>query len=39
LLGDDGGRVAMADAARTRGRPNAARDVAADLLDLAAGGH
>jgi hypothetical protein len=29
----------MANAARARGRPNAARDVARDLLDLAAGGH
>jgi UDP-N-acetylglucosamine--N-acetylmuramyl-(pentapeptide) pyrophosphoryl-undecaprenol N-acetylglucosamine transferase len=35
LLSDDSARVTMADAARARGRPNAARDVAADLLSLA----
>jgi UDP-N-acetylglucosamine--N-acetylmuramyl-(pentapeptide) pyrophosphoryl-undecaprenol N-acetylglucosamine transferase len=35
LLGDDLARVAMADASRTRGRPDAARRVADDLLDLA----
>lgn len=35
LLSDDSLRVALADAARARGRPNAARDVAADLLSLA----
>src|SRR4029077_14432797 len=35
LLSDDSARVALADAARARGRPNAARDVAADLLSLA----
>jgi UDP-N-acetylglucosamine--N-acetylmuramyl-(pentapeptide) pyrophosphoryl-undecaprenol N-acetylglucosamine transferase len=39
LLADVGARVAMADAARARGRPNAAHDVARDLLDLAGGGH
>jgi UDP-N-acetylglucosamine--N-acetylmuramyl-(pentapeptide) pyrophosphoryl-undecaprenol N-acetylglucosamine transferase len=35
LLSDDSKRVALADAARARGKPNAARDVAADLLLLA----
>jgi UDP-N-acetylglucosamine--N-acetylmuramyl-(pentapeptide) pyrophosphoryl-undecaprenol N-acetylglucosamine transferase len=35
LLLDDRGRTAMADAARGQGKPNAARDVAADLLELA----
>jgi UDP-N-acetylglucosamine--N-acetylmuramyl-(pentapeptide) pyrophosphoryl-undecaprenol N-acetylglucosamine transferase len=35
LLGDDAARVAMADASRARGRPGAARAVAADLLGLA----
>jgi UDP-N-acetylglucosamine--N-acetylmuramyl-(pentapeptide) pyrophosphoryl-undecaprenol N-acetylglucosamine transferase len=35
LLSDDSARTAMADAARARGKPNAARDVAADLLSLA----
>ncbi|MBV9948927.1 MAG: undecaprenyldiphospho-muramoylpentapeptide beta-N-acetylglucosaminyltransferase [Myxococcales bacterium] len=35
LLLDDAARVAMADAARALGRPNAARDVAGDLLALA----
>jgi UDP-N-acetylglucosamine--N-acetylmuramyl-(pentapeptide) pyrophosphoryl-undecaprenol N-acetylglucosamine transferase len=35
LLDDDARRVAMADASRARGRPNAAHDVAADLLGLA----
>ncbi len=35
LLGDDAARVAMADASRACGRPAAAADVAADLLDLA----
>lgn len=37
LLTDEGARVAMADAARTAGRPHAARDVASDLLGLAEG--
>jgi UDP-N-acetylglucosamine--N-acetylmuramyl-(pentapeptide) pyrophosphoryl-undecaprenol N-acetylglucosamine transferase len=36
LLEDDAARVAMADASRAVGRPNATRDVAADLLALAA---
>jgi UDP-N-acetylglucosamine--N-acetylmuramyl-(pentapeptide) pyrophosphoryl-undecaprenol N-acetylglucosamine transferase len=35
LLRDDGARLAMANAARSHGRPTAARDVALDLLDLA----
>jgi UDP-N-acetylglucosamine--N-acetylmuramyl-(pentapeptide) pyrophosphoryl-undecaprenol N-acetylglucosamine transferase len=35
LLGDDGARTAMADACRACGRPEAARDVAVDLLALA----
>jgi len=35
LLRATSARVAMADAARARGTPNAARDVAADLLALA----
>ncbi|HET9469511.1 MAG TPA: undecaprenyldiphospho-muramoylpentapeptide beta-N-acetylglucosaminyltransferase, partial [Usitatibacter sp.] len=35
LLSDGSKRVALADAARARGKPNAARDVAADLLSLA----
>jgi UDP-N-acetylglucosamine--N-acetylmuramyl-(pentapeptide) pyrophosphoryl-undecaprenol N-acetylglucosamine transferase len=35
LLADDARRVAMADACRALGRPNAAHDVAADLLGLA----
>ncbi len=35
LLGDDAARVAMADASRACGKPSAAADVAADLLDLA----
>jgi UDP-N-acetylglucosamine--N-acetylmuramyl-(pentapeptide) pyrophosphoryl-undecaprenol N-acetylglucosamine transferase len=35
LLGDDGARTTMADASRACGKPAAARDVAADLLDLA----
>ncbi len=35
LLGDADARVAMARAASRRGRPNAARDVAADFLGLA----
>jgi UDP-N-acetylglucosamine--N-acetylmuramyl-(pentapeptide) pyrophosphoryl-undecaprenol N-acetylglucosamine transferase len=35
LLGDAGRRVAMADASRRLGRPDAAYDVAADLLALA----
>ena len=35
LLRDDTARVAMADASRARGRPSAAHDVAADLLELA----
>jgi UDP-N-acetylglucosamine--N-acetylmuramyl-(pentapeptide) pyrophosphoryl-undecaprenol N-acetylglucosamine transferase len=35
LLSADAARVALADAARTLGRPNAARDVAVDLLTLA----
>ena len=35
LLSDDSKRVALADAARARGKPNAAREVAADLLSLA----
>ncbi len=35
LLEDDARRVAMADASRARGRPNAAHDVASDLLTLA----
>jgi UDP-N-acetylglucosamine--N-acetylmuramyl-(pentapeptide) pyrophosphoryl-undecaprenol N-acetylglucosamine transferase len=34
LLGDDAARVRMADVARGRGKPNAARDVASDLLKL-----
>jgi len=36
LLGDGAARVAMADAARALGRPEATHDVAADLLALAA---
>ncbi len=36
LLSDDSARMAMADAARARGRPDAARAIAADLLALAA---
>lgn len=35
LLGDDVARTAMADASRACGKPGAARDVAADLLNLA----
>lgn len=35
LLGDDAARSAMADRCRARGRPTAAHDIAADLLDLA----
>jgi len=35
LLGDDTARVAMADASRARGRPEAAREVAGDFLELA----
>lgn len=35
LLGDDGRRARMADAAREHGRPRAADDVARDLLSLA----
>jgi hypothetical protein len=35
LLRDDATRVAMADASRASGRPNAAHDVAADLIALA----
>jgi UDP-N-acetylglucosamine--N-acetylmuramyl-(pentapeptide) pyrophosphoryl-undecaprenol N-acetylglucosamine transferase len=35
LLLDDTGRTAMADAARALGKPNAARDIAADLLAFA----
>jgi UDP-N-acetylglucosamine--N-acetylmuramyl-(pentapeptide) pyrophosphoryl-undecaprenol N-acetylglucosamine transferase len=35
LLGDDGARTAMAESARARGRPDAARSVAIDLLALA----
>jgi UDP-N-acetylglucosamine--N-acetylmuramyl-(pentapeptide) pyrophosphoryl-undecaprenol N-acetylglucosamine transferase len=35
LLADEGGRRAMAEAARSRGRPDAARYVARDLLVLA----
>jgi UDP-N-acetylglucosamine--N-acetylmuramyl-(pentapeptide) pyrophosphoryl-undecaprenol N-acetylglucosamine transferase len=35
LLRDDAARVAMADASRARGRPDAAHDVAVDLLELA----
>ncbi len=35
LLQDDQARLRMARAARLHGRPNAARDVAEDLLDLA----
>ena len=35
LLTDEPRRVRMADAARTHGRPNAAEDIARDLLDLA----
>ncbi len=35
LLADDAARTAMADAARARGRPQAARAVAADLLSVA----
>jgi UDP-N-acetylglucosamine--N-acetylmuramyl-(pentapeptide) pyrophosphoryl-undecaprenol N-acetylglucosamine transferase len=35
LLGDDRGRVAMADASRATGKPRAAHDVAIDLLELA----
>ncbi|HXX67633.1 MAG TPA: undecaprenyldiphospho-muramoylpentapeptide beta-N-acetylglucosaminyltransferase [Polyangiaceae bacterium] len=37
LLGDESARVSMADAARSAGRPDAARDVASDLLGLAEG--
>jgi UDP-N-acetylglucosamine--N-acetylmuramyl-(pentapeptide) pyrophosphoryl-undecaprenol N-acetylglucosamine transferase len=37
LLYDDASRAKMAAAARARGRPNAARDVAMDLLGLAGG--
>jgi UDP-N-acetylglucosamine--N-acetylmuramyl-(pentapeptide) pyrophosphoryl-undecaprenol N-acetylglucosamine transferase len=37
LLYDDASRARMAAAARARGRPNAARDVAVDLLGLAGG--
>jgi|HubBroStandDraft_6_1064221.scaffolds.fasta_scaffold17082_4 UDP-N-acetylglucosamine--N-acetylmuramyl-(pentapeptide) pyrophosphoryl-undecaprenol N-acetylglucosamine transferase len=36
LLEDDAARVAMADASRAAGRPNATGDVAADLLAFAA---
>jgi UDP-N-acetylglucosamine--N-acetylmuramyl-(pentapeptide) pyrophosphoryl-undecaprenol N-acetylglucosamine transferase len=35
LLSDAPARAAMADASRAFGRPNAAQDIAADLLDLA----
>jgi UDP-N-acetylglucosamine--N-acetylmuramyl-(pentapeptide) pyrophosphoryl-undecaprenol N-acetylglucosamine transferase len=35
LLGDDSARASMADAARARGRPGAAADIAADLLAFA----
>jgi UDP-N-acetylglucosamine--N-acetylmuramyl-(pentapeptide) pyrophosphoryl-undecaprenol N-acetylglucosamine transferase len=35
LLGDDARRQAMADAARNAGHPNAAADIAEDLLQLA----
>jgi UDP-N-acetylglucosamine--N-acetylmuramyl-(pentapeptide) pyrophosphoryl-undecaprenol N-acetylglucosamine transferase len=35
LLADRAARIAMARAASSRGRPNAARDVAADFLELA----
>jgi UDP-N-acetylglucosamine--N-acetylmuramyl-(pentapeptide) pyrophosphoryl-undecaprenol N-acetylglucosamine transferase len=35
LLLDDKARTKMADAARSRGRPDAAHDIAVDLLDLA----
>ncbi len=35
LLADDAARAVMADVARVRGRPHAARDVAIDLLALA----
>ena len=35
LLFDESARVAMADASRAHGKPNAARDVAADLLEMA----
>jgi hypothetical protein len=35
LLTDDTARVAMAQASRACGKPDAARDVAADLLALA----
>lgn len=35
LLRDDSARAALADAARARGKPGAARDIAADLLALA----
>jgi UDP-N-acetylglucosamine--N-acetylmuramyl-(pentapeptide) pyrophosphoryl-undecaprenol N-acetylglucosamine transferase len=35
LLGDDAARIAMAEASRACGKPGAARDVAADLLELA----
>lgn len=35
LLGDDARRTAMANAARDHGRPDAARDIALDLLALA----
>jgi UDP-N-acetylglucosamine--N-acetylmuramyl-(pentapeptide) pyrophosphoryl-undecaprenol N-acetylglucosamine transferase len=35
LLADDAGRAAMADVARLRGRPDAARSIAMDLLSLA----
>jgi UDP-N-acetylglucosamine--N-acetylmuramyl-(pentapeptide) pyrophosphoryl-undecaprenol N-acetylglucosamine transferase len=38
ILLDDGVRARMADAARSRGRPSAAHDVAVDLLAFAQGG-
>jgi UDP-N-acetylglucosamine:LPS N-acetylglucosamine transferase len=38
LLGDEGARRAMAGASRAQGMPNAARDVASDLLRMSEGG-
>jgi UDP-N-acetylglucosamine:LPS N-acetylglucosamine transferase len=38
LLADVGARRAMAAASQAEGKPNAARDVASDLLQLSEGG-